>query len=51
MHMQEQYHLVALDNRLAKDFPLYSMAIDPKCDHTLYSVLIIEIKTYFIPLP
>ena len=28
--MQESYHLVALDNRLAKDFSLYSTAIDPK---------------------
>jgi hypothetical protein len=36
---------VALDKPLTKDFPLYSMAIDPKCDHTLYGVLITETKT------
>ena len=28
--MQESCHLVVLDNRLAKDSPLYSTAIDPK---------------------
>jgi hypothetical protein len=51
MHMQERCHLVALDNRLAKDFSFYSMTINPKRDHTLYSVLITKNKTYHIPLP
>ena len=50
MHMQESCHLVALYNHLAKDFPSYSMAIDPKRDHTLYSVLITKNKTFHIPL-
>ena len=50
--MHESCHLVALDNRLAKDFfPLYSTTIDPKYDYTLYSVLITKNKTYLIPLP
>ena len=54
MHMQKSCHLVALDNRLAKDFfPLYSTTIDPKYDYTLYSVLITKIKMALsnIPLP
>ena len=51
MHMQESCHLVALYNHLAKDFPSYSTAIDPKHDYTLYSVLITKTKTYLIPLP
>ena len=51
MHMQEQCHLAALDNHLTKDFPLYSMTIDHKHDHTLYSVLITKNKTYLIHLP
>ena len=45
MHMQESCNLVALDNRLAKISPLYSMAIDPKCTHTLYGVLSAKTKT------
>jgi hypothetical protein len=49
--MHESLHLAALDNRLAKDFPLYSMAIDPKYTHTLYGVLSAKTKTYLIPLP
>jgi len=51
MHMQESCHLVALDNRLAKDSPLYSMAIDSKHTNTLYGVLSAETKTYLISLP
>ena len=51
MHMQESCHLVVLDNRLAKDSPLYSMAINPKCTYTLYGVLSAKTKTYYIPLP
>jgi hypothetical protein len=51
MHMQESCHLVAFDNRLAKDFPLYSTAIDPKHTHNLYGVLSAKTKTYLIPLP
>jgi hypothetical protein len=51
MHMQESCHLVALNNRLAKDFPSLYTAIDPKHDHTLYNVLITETKSLFIHLP
>ena len=49
--MQLQLHLVALDYRLSKNFPLYSIAIDPKHTYTLYGVLSVKIKTYLIPLP
>jgi hypothetical protein len=51
MHRHESCHLVGLHNRLAKDFPHYSMTIDPKHDHTLYSVLVTKTKIYLIPLP
>jgi len=44
MHAHEQWHLVGLDNRLANS-PLYSTTIYPKCDHTLYGVLITKTKT------
>ena len=51
MHMQLQLHLVALDYRLSKNFPLYSTAIDPKHTHTLYGVLSAKTKTYLIHFP
>jgi arginine/ornithine N-succinyltransferase beta subunit len=43
--MQESFHLLALDNHLAKVSPLNSMTIDPKYTQTLYGVL--SAKTTF----
>ena len=54
MHMQVFQHLVALMIELSnKSSPLNSTTIYPKCDHTLYSVLITENKmaVFIIPLP
>jgi len=44
MHMNNDT-LVALDNHLVKNSPLYSTTIYSKCDHTLYGVLITKTKT------
>jgi hypothetical protein len=42
-------HLVALDDRVVQlSSPFNSTTIYPKCDHTLYSVLIIKTKSLFI---
>jgi hypothetical protein len=49
--MHEVQHLVALDDRIVKlRIPINSTTIYPKCDHTLYSVLITKTKSLFIPL-
>jgi arginine/ornithine N-succinyltransferase beta subunit len=45
--MQESFHLLALDNHLAKVSPLNSMTIDPKYTQTLYGVLSAKTKNLF----